>query len=447
MPPATAASNRSSSCEEAEAPGPGVVSEESLAEPWEGRNFLVLTAYQVMLRVGWIFKTESIVMPAVLDSLGGAGWLRGCLPLLNRFGQGIPPLLMMRRMKVAPLKKYLLAQTTLIMSAAFLALAVIWFLAQGDSWWWMPLAFLVLYAVFFVSTGIHQLCFSTLQGKLIQTTHRGRLLLASNVAGAFCAIVSAALLMPVWLERPEGFAWIFGFSGLCFAGAAVLSLVLAEPADDFRQASAGVAHLFASAWNTVCVDRHFRRLAAVAALFGTSIMLFPHYQALGREQLGIRLGSLVWWVVIQNAGTALFSIFVGPLADRRGNRAVLRLLLLSICAAPLLALALAAAGASSWFGLVFLLVGMTPVAIRTFHNFALELAPRAEHPRYLSTLNVCMSAPLLLSPLVGKLVDGYGFSVVFLAVTGLVLGSWGLTFGLHEPRAEVPDQPSAETDE
>ena len=44
------------------------------------RNFSLIAVYQVVVRTGWIFKTESIIMPAVLDVLGGSAWLRGCLP-------------------------------------------------------------------------------------------------------------------------------------------------------------------------------------------------------------------------------------------------------------------------------------------------------------------------------------------------------------------------------
>ena len=68
-------------------------------------NFFVLVVHQVLMRTGWIFKTESIIMPAVLDWLGGTGLLRGCLPMLNRFGQSVPPLLLSRRIKILGLKK------------------------------------------------------------------------------------------------------------------------------------------------------------------------------------------------------------------------------------------------------------------------------------------------------------------------------------------------------
>ena len=60
------------------------------AQMHEGRNFVVLALYQVIMRTGWIFKTESIVMPAVLDTITGGGplggFLRGWLPVFNRLG-------------------------------------------------------------------------------------------------------------------------------------------------------------------------------------------------------------------------------------------------------------------------------------------------------------------------------------------------------------------------
>ena len=59
----------------------------------ENFNFGVMSWHSVLIRTGWIFKTESIVMPAMLDALSGAAWIRGFLPMLNRFGQSVPPLL------------------------------------------------------------------------------------------------------------------------------------------------------------------------------------------------------------------------------------------------------------------------------------------------------------------------------------------------------------------
>ena len=71
----------------------------------------------------------------------------------------------------------------------------------------------------------------------------------------------------------------------------------------------------------------------------------------------------------------LFSFPAGPLADRFGNRLVLRMAILAICGAPLAAILLARAGerVDSAFMFVFLLVGLTPVTIKTLNNYTLEI--------------------------------------------------------------------------
>ena len=53
----------------------------------EPRNIACLVTYQVVARMGWIFKTETVIMPAVLDACVASGMLRGFLPVLNRVEQ------------------------------------------------------------------------------------------------------------------------------------------------------------------------------------------------------------------------------------------------------------------------------------------------------------------------------------------------------------------------
>jgi hypothetical protein len=197
--------------------------------PAAGRNFFVLVLYQILLRTGWIFKTESIIMPAVLDILSGAGWVRGWLPVLNRFGYSIPPLLMARRIKVMPRKKWSLFLTTVYMTLTFLAMAALFRVDPVRFGAWLPTCFLILYAIFFISIGINQLAFNTLQGKLVAPTRRGRLLLISNAIGAVTAIAAAVWLLPTWLSGPvPRFDLVFGFSGLLF-GVSCLATLLRSP--------------------------------------------------------------------------------------------------------------------------------------------------------------------------------------------------------------------------
>ena len=414
-------------------------------DPNHRSNFIRVSMYQIMLRIGWIFKTESIIMPAVLDVIGGAGWLRGCLPMLNRFGQSIPPLLVSDVVRNSPRKKIGLAMTTAIMGSCFLALSLIWALTGGQKSWWLPVIFLAIYGIFFSATGINLLFFNTISGKLIKFNFRGRLALVSTVIGATSAVICAWSLLRIWLAGSgtaaagggANFTMIFGFTGCAFILAALISLTFQEAVDSDSRAKRSSMALLRSSVSTIARDHNFRTLTIIGALFGMSLTLFPHYQALARGRLSLGLTALIPWVIAQNIGAALFSIPAGWIADRFGNRLVLRMVMLGLCMAPILSLVLARLGDAGqpWFNVVFCLLGLTPVTFRILNNYTLEVTHNSEHPRYLSTLSLAMAGPAILtSAFFGALIDWVSFEFVFGIVVVCVFCGWLLTFRLEEPR-------------
>ena len=426
--------------------------------PQHTRNFGLLASYMVAMRTGWIFKTETIIMPAVLDVIGGASWLRGFLPMLNRFGQSVPPMLASSFIRSTPLKKQTLTVMTLVMSVCFLTLSGVWAWTGGQAGGWLPFVFLTLYAIFFAATGVNMLLLNTLKGKLIRVRRRGLLDLVSNVVGAAVAITCAWWLLTRWLSSPSGadqvaqqtvapnFTMIFLFTGLMFAIAALIGSCFVEVPDEVEPEARSVAQILSAAVQTFRHDHNFRRLALVGIMFGMSVTLFPHYQSMARSRLSLDLTSLVPWVIAQNLGTALFSIPSGWAADRFGNRRVLNLLMLALAAVPILSLLLTQVQDlhGDWFNLVFLLIGMYPVTIRTLNNYTLEICGPEDRPRYLSTLGLCVAGPpMLLSVLMGWLVDAISFEFVFLIGASCLFVGWLMTFRLIEPRHS--EQPTAST--
>ncbi len=403
----------------------------------EPYNLAVLALNAVVFRVGWIFKTESVIMPAFLDSVAGAGWLRGMLPVLNRVGQSVPPFLLARRISLAPYKKRIFVLALFGEALPFLGLALTVSLVGGRTTPWLAMAFLAFYGIYFGFIGLAQISQGTLQGKLIRPERRGRLLALSTAGGAFVSVPFALWLLPGWLADPMGWVLVFGMTGGCFALSALVALGLREPADRHSHTVGGVGEAFRSAARILREDRNFRRLVGIAALFGASLLLFPHYQALARERLGMGGASLVVWVVVQNLAIGVASLVVGPFADRRGNRLALGLVLLGAALVPVLAIFLArldpAAGRQN-FWLLFVAIGFLPMALRLLTNYTLEIARPVDHPRYLSTLQICSSAPFLLSPLVGLLIDVTSFELVFLSTAVVTALGAALTFTLTEPR-------------
>ena len=408
------------------------------------RNFFLLVLYQVIQRVGWIFKTESIIIPAFIDSIGGGPVLRGCLPVLNRLGLAIPPVLFARRLKITPLKKRVLLVCCLSKSFPFAVLSLIWLTGvwdsgQGATSGWVLWLSLLLYASFFIVVGISQVTEQTLHGKLIRANLRGRLLTASMTVGASLAIIAALLLMPGWLRLPDGgFGWIFGMPALAFLFAGVAVLALRESPDNYQQTPIHPLTHFRESWSILVRDRGFRRLAVVAALYSSTFMMFPHYQALGRDRMGLAHHNLVFWVCAQNGATMLASLLAGPVADRFGNRLALKIAVFGTALAPLCAFLLAwieSEMTQQLYWLVFLPIGMTPITIKLINNCTLEIVPREFHPRYLSTVGLCLAIPVVIGgPLMGWLIGPAGFETVFLLGAAFLVLAGAMTFCLDEPR-------------
>lgn len=410
----------------------------------EPRNFFWLVVHHVWLRIGWIFKTESVVMPTFLALIGGGALLQGFLPVLNRLGLSIPPVLFSRRLKVAPRKKWALAACSFGMALTFCLLSALWYSGgwQGDDGqakWWMPLVFLTVYGVFFALTGMNQLAAHALQGKVVQANRRGRLFTASALVGTPLAIIAALVLMPRWLgQQPPDFGALFAFTGIAFALSSVAALPLRESPDDFEQQRSHPGTYFRLAWQAMVRDQNCRRLAILAVLFSTTFMLFPHYVAVVSDQSRVALEVLTLWVCVQNGAAALFSLVAGPVADRYGTRAALHIMIAGAASAPLMGMAMLLASEEfrtnySW--LVFLPLGFTPVTIRLVVNYALEIAPRSDHPRYVSAVGLCLAAPVAIgSPLLGMLIECFGYPIAMVVGLVLLLAALVQSFRIAEPR-------------
>lgn len=411
----------------------------------EVRNTFWLECYQALVRVGWIFKTETIIMPAVLDAVVDSGLLRGLLPVLNRGGQSVPPLLFSATLAQRPLKKWTVVRTTLAMAGCFALLAASWGLLQDRRRDLLAALFLVLYAAFSTANGLNQLALAAVQGKLVPAAQRGRAMLVSATLGSALAIVAALWLLGPWLAMEGGFPRIFAATAAFFALAAVFPALLLEqpdaPSAVPRGAGRGAGAFRAGLhdWRRLLAgDRGLVRLAVVAACFSTVIMLFPHYQAFARDRLGSPVTALLTWVVVQNAATGVVSLVAGPLCDRRGTQGVLVWLVALSASTPLVVTLLSLvprATAVHAFWLVYVPLGLNPVALKVFTNYALELAPTAvEHPRYVSIVGAALAAPFVLSPLVGMAVDLVGFRPVFLVGALVIAAGAAVATGLPEPR-------------
>ena len=406
----------------------------------ETRNLLTLAAHQIVWRVGWTFKTESIIVPAFVDTLAGpgrVGWVRGLLPLLKYVGQSLPPVFLAETLKGMRQKKWALVGLVVLASLPYLALAGVLFATAGRKFWWMTPVLLAMHFAFFLFYGLYLLAFGTLQGRLIRATRRGQLLWGACFWGLFPTIVFCGWLMPGWLESPvPGWGYLFLSVGICFLLSALVACFVREASghSDFmpRERANGLRETLAALRR----DANLRRLVVLILLSGIGLVIIPHYQWYAKRKLGLTDEYLVLFVITLTTAVSIYSLVLGPAADRWGYRLTLRLATLGAAIAPAYALCIppsAGGEGAEWFWAVFIPLGLTPLVPTIMANYALELCPPSEHPRYLSIVNLAFLPPYALSPLVGWLVD-VSFEAVAVGAMVLMLVCGGLTFWLEEPR-------------
>ena len=147
----------------------------------------------------------------------------------------------------------------------------------------------------------------------------------------------------------------------------------------------------------------------------------------------------MYWLVAQNAGAGFFGMVAGIVADRWGNRLVLRVLIFGASLTPLMAVGLASwfPGSPIPFWVTFFVLGTVPTTFKSLTNYALEITTPTNHPRYISTLRLAMMLPFVLSPLFGWMIDAAGFEPVFVATSGVIATGGVMTFWLAEPRLDA----------
>lgn len=407
----------------------------------ESRNLFLLGLHLIVWRVGWTFKTEKIILPAILDMVAGAGWIRGLLPTLARLGHSVPPLFAVPLLRAARRKKWVLAACAGLACLPYLALAGIWWTTGGEKAPWMVVVLLSAQCLFFVFYGLYQVAFGTLQGKLIRPTRRGRLLWTATFLGLFPTIFFLQWLLPGWIAAPApGLTYLFLFVGGLFAAAAMVLVALDEPAGNGEPQRTSHWGNLADAWDALSHDANLRRLILMIFVMGLGLTTLPHYQRYLRDLLNLKSQSLVLMVIADTTAVSVYSLLLGPTADRWGYRLTLRLVIVGAAAAPAYALCLPAFTASvgqHFYWLVFVPLALTPLVPTILINYALETCSSDEHPRYVSLVNFALMPPALLSPAVGWLVDAAGFRWVALATALLMLACGALTFWLDEPRKRV----------
>ena len=75
--------------------------------------------------MGWVFKTESVIVPAFLDTLSKSDVLRGLLPVSFRLVQSLAQFFLAQRVSQSPFKQPLFTTSVFGMTLSWLVIAIV----------------------------------------------------------------------------------------------------------------------------------------------------------------------------------------------------------------------------------------------------------------------------------------------------------------------------------
>ena len=399
---------------------------------------------QLLLRLGWILKNETVVVAGFIHHLTRSPLVLSLQPVIGRIGPGLPQLLLAPRVAALTRKKPFLLGAMVAYTLCWAALAAVIFLVPGLSSGLLLVVFFLLYALFRLCQGVTALTRKTLEGKLIPAERRGRIIaLGAPVFGAASLVAAPALSRIIggrWLPFPLNYGLLFALGSGFFLAAVATTALLREPAHPEPPDPASGPGVLRSAVRLLAADRNYLRLVVGTNLVSFTFFLSPHYRAFGADVLGVPEWLFGYSLPAQYVAQAAGFLLLGYGADRRGNRWALCLTASLGPLVPLTAVALWWLDLPRAYFLLYGLIGVMPMVMRLTPNYILEIAPPEHHALYLAVNNTIRMAGALLSLAVGWAISRLSHVPVFLLVSVFTAVGAGLLFGLVEPRRHLPAQ-------
>jgi MFS family permease len=418
------------------------------------RNFVLWVVETAAWVLATAFIDSTTVLPVLVQSLSGSAFLASLIISFRYGGQTLPQLIAASVVSGKPYRKPYYAYFTvpgrlLLLWPAALLLAGVRRPALTVT------AILVAYLAFWVSEGLSIVPWTDMLGKTVAPTRRGRLFALMHIIGGLLGIVAGLYIRTLLTSPGTGFPRGYGVLFLLATGGLLLSTgalgLLREPPGPPHEERYSTRALIRDIPNLLRGNPQYRLLVLLQALFSFSILPAPLYilyasgllqHALpgrhGEESLGVGV-----FLAVQTAGMIVGNAILGGIADRYGNRLLLRTLALVHAVVPVwAAVAGGLAGPSTPGTAIYLLfaptfflygalLGSTWMGVT---NYLLEIAPPHDRPAYIAVTNA-LNIPAIVLPMLGGLVlRVVGYHPIFLIAGAVLLSAYLLSGKLLEPR-------------
>ncbi len=423
---------------------------ETTSPPAFRRNFILGVLNGIFFNISSSLVSSTLVLPGLVQALGGGDVLVGLLPALEQGGWLLPQLLVGARIQDRP-RKLPVYQATAVLRGAFFGAMVVVVGLSGPIPPALVLALLILfYGLYSISAGLAGIPFQEVVAKTIPPQRRGTFFGLREFGGGLLTLLLVSPLLKMVLQEngpypfPQNYALLLGLALFgALLGLLFFSLLVEPPSSRVGHSGTLMEQLrrLPMLWRK---HPHLRRFLAYRVMARLGLVAEPFYIVYAGKALGVPAGFIGDYMAAITAMRLASYLVWSRLSDRRGNRLLLRwgagLLTLTPMMALLLpflgeVLALSLSVRIYLFALVFALSGLGNAAQGIgIGSYVLELLPEPERPASLGLVNTIAGLLSLLTILGGGLAAALGYEVLFLVAATLAVGSFLISWFLVEPR-------------
>lgn len=386
------------------------------------RNFILHVLNGVFIFVSEAFTDPNLVVTAFLSQLTTSNVLIALLAPLRDTGWFLPQLFISPWVERMRVKVAFYRAATYVRSGGWILLVACMFLIEQPTA--LLIAFFVCMVLISVSAGFAGLPFMTVTQKVIPSHRMGllfglRLFIGGGLgilASGLIGVVLSGSVLGMNLPFPDNYALLFAISTALFVIACVMFGLIKEEPDEIPERITPLAAQLHRAWRTFQTDRHFRRFIFMRVALMFALTCIPFITVYAKRELQVSdafIGSLV---SITLTSSLLSNLLWARLNDRRSSRFVLALcsgLGVGLCMLSL-SLTFFPSASNALLPLAYALGGMIGAGIGVSATpQMIEITPMGQGPLYFGLMNTLLGVAMLLTSLVGLIVDVFGFAALF----------------------------------
>ncbi len=393
------------------------------------RNYRLGIVNGIFMRLSSSEIDGNTLLPAFIDNITSSRVLVGCTSTLSTLGQVLPQLVVANLVEDQPRKKPLYVATAWIRVLSLAVLSALIFGIGAAHRNLMLAGFFILYSIHTLGSGVSNIPFYDIVGKITPAAKRSRFFSARYLLGGIGgALAGQFIVRPVLAHHsfPVNYGILFSISAFFFLLAVVSFCLIKEPIHPVREQKRTFSEYLRSGFALLKTDRNYRTLILMDTAEGFCAISFPFYVIFARNVLGIPEAMVGTFIAAQMVGMIVSNLAWQKLSDRGGSLIVLRAYALLALATPAVALIAERFRITSplFFTVLFLVRGAKISAQGISRlSYLFDIAPAIERPAYVAFMPFFTLPVVFLPPVGGMIINltSFGFLFGFSFLCGLVL--------------------------